>query len=153
MTQVTVEATEANTSVHDVGRADAKKSKEVVEVPPEAGQEAAPSEEPQPQQDRPMEPAVEAERGVVGPPPVIQAVVPAVEALALPQGSTLALIDLTLDDSLANKGKQEADIEAVEALDGAGTSAALGGDQAKVSAGWLDFTELALVRAEEELPR
>jgi hypothetical protein len=100
-----------------------------------------------------MEPAVEAERGVVGPPPVIQAVVPAVEALALPQGSTLALIDLTLDDSLADKGKQAPDIEAVEALDGAGTSVTLGGDQAKVSAGWLDFTELALVRAEEELPR
>jgi hypothetical protein len=45
--------------------------------------------------------------------------VPAVEAPAL--------IDLTLDDSPANKGKHVADVEAAEALDGAGTSAALGG--------------------------
>jgi hypothetical protein len=49
MTQATVEAAEADTSIRDAGWADAEKSKEVVEVPPEAGQEAAPSEEPQPQ--------------------------------------------------------------------------------------------------------
>jgi hypothetical protein len=49
MTQATIEAAEADTSVHDAGWADAKKSKEVVEVLPEVGQEAAPSEEPQPQ--------------------------------------------------------------------------------------------------------
>jgi hypothetical protein len=78
-------------------------------------------------------------------------VVPIVEALALSQGSTPALIDLTLDDSLADKGKQAADVEAAEALDGAGTSAALRGDQAEASAGWPDFAGLALVRAEEEL--
>jgi hypothetical protein len=66
---------------------------------------------------------------------------------------TLALIDLTLDDSPANKGKQVADVEAAEAADRAGTSTALEGDQAEVSAGWPDFTGLALVRAEEELPR
>jgi hypothetical protein len=77
----------------------------------------------------------------------------AVEAPAPPQGSTLALIDLTLDDSPTNKGKQAADVEAAEALDEAGTSAALGGDQAEALVGWLDFIELALVRAEEELPR
>jgi hypothetical protein len=97
-----------------------------VEVPPEVGQEAAQSEEPQPQQDRSMEPAVEAERGAVMPPPIVQAVVSAVEAPAPPQGSTPALIDLTLDDSPADKGKQAMDIKVVEALDGAGTSAALG---------------------------
>jgi hypothetical protein len=46
MTQATVEAAEADTSVHDTGRVDAEKLKEVVEVPPEAGQEATPLEEP-----------------------------------------------------------------------------------------------------------
>jgi hypothetical protein len=45
------------------------------------------------------------------------------------------------------------DVEAAEALDGAGTSAALGGDQAEASAGWPDFAGLALVRAEEGIPR
>jgi hypothetical protein len=63
------------------------------------------------------------------------------------------VIDLTLDDSPTDKGKQAANVEAAEALDQAGTSMALGGDQAEASAGWPDFTELALVRAEEELPR
>jgi hypothetical protein len=68
-TQATVEATEAETSVHDAGRGDVKKLREVVEAPPEAGQEAAQPEsqpaweEPQPQQDQPMEQAVEAEWG------------------------------------------------------------------------------------------
>jgi hypothetical protein len=46
------------------------------------------------------------------PPPIVQAVVPTVEALAPPQGSTPALIDLTLDDSPTDKGKQVADVEA-----------------------------------------
>jgi hypothetical protein len=41
ITQATVEATEAETSIRDVGRADVEKSKEVVEAPPETGQEAA----------------------------------------------------------------------------------------------------------------
>jgi hypothetical protein len=40
-TQATIEATKAETSVCDVGRGDVKKSREVVEAPPEAGQEAA----------------------------------------------------------------------------------------------------------------
>jgi hypothetical protein len=44
MTQATVEAAEAETSVHDVGRADVEKSREVVEALPEAGQEVAQSE-------------------------------------------------------------------------------------------------------------
>jgi hypothetical protein len=152
-TQVTVEAAEADTSVRDAGRADAKKLKEVVEAPPEAGQEAAQPEEPQPQQDQPTEPAVEVERGTVMPPPIVQAVVPAVEASALPQGSTPALIDLTVDDSPADKGKQEANVETAEASDRAGTSVALGGDQAEASARWPDFAGLALVWAEEELRR
>jgi hypothetical protein len=67
--------------------------------------------------------------------------------------STLALIDLTADDSPADKGKQEVDVETAEASDRTGTSAALGGDQAEASARWPDFVGLALVRAEEELPR
>jgi hypothetical protein len=46
---VNIEAAEADTSVHDAGQADAEKSKEVVEAPPQAGQEAVPSGEPQPQ--------------------------------------------------------------------------------------------------------
>jgi hypothetical protein len=70
-TQATVEAAEADTSVRDAGRVDAKKLKEVVEAPPEAGQEAAQPEEPQPQQDRPMEPTVEVEWRAVVPPPII----------------------------------------------------------------------------------
>jgi hypothetical protein len=45
-----------------------------------------------------------------------------------------------------------ADVEAAEALDGAGTSATLGGDQAEALAGWPDFAGLALVWADEELP-
>jgi hypothetical protein len=52
-----------------------------------------------------MEPVVEGERGAVMPPPVIQAVVPTVETLAPPQGSTPALIDLIVDGSPSNKGK------------------------------------------------
>jgi hypothetical protein len=79
--------------------------------------------------------------------------VPTVEAPARPQGSTPALIDLTADDSPADKGKQEVDIETAEASDRAGTSMVLGGDQAKASARCPDFARLALVRAEEELPR
>jgi hypothetical protein len=47
-TQATVEATEAGTSVHDAGRVDAEKLKEVVEALPKAGQEATQLEEPQP---------------------------------------------------------------------------------------------------------
>jgi hypothetical protein len=37
---VTVEAAEAKTSIRDAGQADVENSKEVVEAPPEAGQEA-----------------------------------------------------------------------------------------------------------------
>jgi hypothetical protein len=40
-TQVTVEAAEVETSIHDTGRADVEKSREVVEALPEAGKEAA----------------------------------------------------------------------------------------------------------------
>jgi hypothetical protein len=54
--------------------------------------------------------------------------------LAPPQGLTLALIDLTTDDSPTNKGKQEVDVKTAEASDRAGTSATLGGDQAEALA-------------------
>jgi hypothetical protein len=40
MTQATVEAAEAGTSIRDAGRANVEKSKEVVEALPEVGQEA-----------------------------------------------------------------------------------------------------------------
>jgi hypothetical protein len=82
----------------------------------------------EPQQDWPAEPTVVVERGAVAPLPIIQAVVPVVKVLAPPQGSTPALIDLTLDDSPADKGKQVADVEAAEATDRVGTSMALEGD-------------------------
>jgi hypothetical protein len=39
-TQATVEAVEAEMSVHDVGRADVEESREVVEALPDAGKEA-----------------------------------------------------------------------------------------------------------------
>jgi hypothetical protein len=39
MTQATVEATEAETSIRDAGWADVEKSKEVMDALPEAGQE------------------------------------------------------------------------------------------------------------------
>jgi hypothetical protein len=53
MTEATVEAVEAKTSVRDAGRADVKKSREVVEAPPEAGKEAAQPES-QPVQEEPQ---------------------------------------------------------------------------------------------------
>jgi hypothetical protein len=81
------------------------------------------------------------------------AVVPAVETPAPAQGSTPALIDLTVDDSPSDKGKQKADVETAEASDQAGTSTALGGVQGEASARWPDFAGLAFVRVEEELPR
>jgi hypothetical protein len=87
------------------------------------------------------------------PPPILQVVVSAVEMPAPPQGSTLALIDLTVDGSPSDNGKQKADIETAEASDRPGTSAALGDDLAEASARWPDYAGLALVRAEEELPR
>jgi hypothetical protein len=76
-TQATIEAVDAETSIHDAGRADVEKAKEVVEALPKAGQEAVQPEsqpvrgEPQPQQDRPTEPAVEAEQGAVVPLPIV----------------------------------------------------------------------------------
>jgi hypothetical protein len=95
MTQVTIEAAKAKTSVRDVGRVDVEKLREVAEASPEAGQEATQPEsqlareEPQPQQDQQTE----------------QAVVPIVETLAPPQGSTPAVINLTVDDPPSDKGK------------------------------------------------
>jgi hypothetical protein len=39
MTQATIEAAKAKTSIRDTGRADVEKSREVAEAPPEAGLE------------------------------------------------------------------------------------------------------------------
>jgi hypothetical protein len=136
-----------------VGRADAEKLKEVVEALPEAGQEAAQPEEPQPQQDRPTELAVEAERGRSCHCLSYRRWCRQSRRQPHRKGSTLALIDLTADDSPADKGKQEVDVETAEASDRVDTSMVLGGDQAEASARWPDFAGLALVRAEEELPR
>jgi hypothetical protein len=93
---------------------------------------------------------------------------PAIEVPAPAQGSTPAVVDLTLDDSPIDKGKQVVGVEEAEAVDHAGPSTAVEGaeaaDQAGPSAapksapvgsptGWPDLAGLALVRAEEELPR
>jgi hypothetical protein len=66
-------------------------------------------------------------------------VVPIDERPALPQGSTLAVIDLTIDDPPSDKGKQKADIEMVDAPDQPGTSITSGDNVAKVSTRWPDF--------------
>jgi hypothetical protein len=63
------------------------------------------------------------------------------------------MIDLTVDDSPSDKGKQKVDVEMVDASDRPRTSVAPDGDATKTSGGWPDFADLALVRAEEELPR
>jgi hypothetical protein len=63
------------------------------------------------------------------------------------------VIDLTVDDPPSDKGKQKADIKMVDAPDRPGTSVALEDDMAEASTKWPNFAELALVRAEEELPR
>jgi hypothetical protein len=72
--------------------------------------------------------------------------------LAPPQGSTLALINLTVDDSPSNKGKQKVDVETTEASDQPGTSTTLRDELAEAWARGPDYAGLALVRAEEELP-
>jgi hypothetical protein len=82
---------------------------------------------------------------VVVPPSNVQAVVLIVVMPALPQGSTPAVIDLTVDDSPSYRGKQMADIETVDAPDRPSTSAALGDDLAKASARWPDYAGLALI--------
>jgi hypothetical protein len=63
------------------------------------------------------------------------------------------VIDLTFDDSPSSKGNQKADIEMVDVSDRPRTSATLDGDATEASSRWPNFTELALVRAKEELPR
>jgi hypothetical protein len=83
----------------------------------------------------------------------VQAVAPTDERLAPPQGSILAVIDLTIDDPPSNKGKQKADVEMVDAPDRPSTSVTSGDDVAEASARWLDFAGLVIARVEEELPR
>jgi hypothetical protein len=63
------------------------------------------------------------------------------------------VIDLAIGDPPSDKGKQKADVEMADASDRPGTSTALGDDLAEVSARWPDYARLALVWAEEELPR
>jgi hypothetical protein len=64
-----------------------------------------------------------------------------------------AVINLMFNDSPSDKGKQKADIEMVDASDRPETSATPDGDTVEAYGGWPDFTKLALMRAEEELPR
>jgi hypothetical protein len=76
-----------------------------------------------------------------------------IKTSAPPQGSIPAVIDLTIDDPPSDKGKQKADVEMVNAPDRPGTSVTSGYDLAEVSAMWPNYVGLALVWAEEELPR
>jgi hypothetical protein len=109
----TVKAGKAKTSIHDARWADVEKIKGVVEAPSDAGKEEEQPElqpereEPRPQlqQDYLEKQAVEAERGVAMPPPNVQAVAQTDGRLVPPQGSTLAVIDLTVDDPPSDKGK------------------------------------------------
>jgi hypothetical protein len=165
--EATVEATTAEASAHDAEREDVDEA--MVEVPLEAGQEAAQPEVLQPRQDPPEEPAAAVEGGAVVPPPVVpEEEVPAIEGPALAEGSTPTMVDLTLDDSPIDKGKQVVGVEEVEAVDQAGPLAAVdeagaagqagpsaGPESAPVGppSGWPDLAALALVRAEEEIPR
>jgi hypothetical protein len=106
---------------------------------------------------------------VVEPPPeVLEEEVPVVEGPALVEESTPATVDLTLDDSPLDKGKQVVGVEGVEAVDQAGPTAAVGeagaageagpsagpeGAPAEPSSSWPDIAALALARVEEEIPR
>jgi hypothetical protein len=63
------------------------------------------------------------------------------------------IIDLSSDDTPTNKGKQKMDVETVDAVGQPGTSATPDDGMAEASARWPNFAELALMRAEEELPR
>jgi hypothetical protein len=172
-----VEIGKAKTSVRDARQTDVRKTKEVAEAPQDAGKEEEQSElqiereKPQRQLqqqqhgERPLEwqpraergeldqPVGEAEREVAMLPPDVQAEALADRRLVPPQGSTSAVINLTVDDPPSDKGKQKADVEMVDAPDRPRTSVAPEDDMAEASAKWPDFAELAFVRAEEELPR
>jgi hypothetical protein len=63
------------------------------------------------------------------------------------------VIDLASDDLPSDKGKQKADAEMVDASDRPGTSTTADSDTTGAFARWPDFTELALMWTEEELPR
>jgi hypothetical protein len=113
--EAAVEAAMAEASVRDVERANADVVME--DVPPVAGQEAAQPGEPQPQQDPPAEPVATVEGGVVEPSPMVpEEEAPAIEGPAPVEGSTPVMVDLTLDDSPLDKGKQVVGVEGVEGL-------------------------------------
>jgi hypothetical protein len=118
--EAAVEATTAEASVHDAERADADVAME--EVPPMTGQEAAQAGEPQ--QDPPAEPTATVEGGATEPLPkapeeealTVEALAPevsAVEGLALTEELAPVTVDLTLDDSPLDKGKQVVGVEGV----------------------------------------
>jgi hypothetical protein len=90
---------------------------------------------------------------MAAPPPNAQVEAPVGGAPFLPQGSTPTVIDLSSDDTPTDKGKQKMDVETVDAAGQPGTSVASDDDMAEASARWPNFAELALMRAEEELPR
>jgi hypothetical protein len=76
-------------------------------------------------------------------------------------------VDLTLDDTPQDKGKQVIGVEGGEAADQADASTAVGeagtageagpsagpGDAPAGSSSWLDITALVIARAEMEIPR
>jgi hypothetical protein len=176
-----VEAAEAATSTCDTRQADVEETRNVGETPRDAGKEEEallvlrveweePPQQPsqQQQEERPLEPQPEVEQHELGQPegpldeveqeavvlpPDAQAGTPASGGPLPPQGSALAMIDLIVDDSPSDKGKQKVDVGMVKAFDQPRTSTAPDDDAMETSGGWPDFVELALVRAEEELPR
>jgi hypothetical protein len=103
--------------------------------------------------------------------PVVEAPAPevlAVEGPALTEELAPVTVDLTLDDSPLDKGKQVVGVEGGEAADQAGASTAVGevgtmgeagpsagpGDAlAGSSSSWPDIAALAIARAEAEIPR
>jgi hypothetical protein len=114
--EAAVEAATAEASVRDAERADADVVME--EVPPAAGQEATQAGEPQPQQDPSVELATTVEGGVVEPSPEApEEEVLAVEGPSPTKESAPVTIDLTLDDSPLDKGKQVVGVEGGEAVD------------------------------------
>jgi hypothetical protein len=63
------------------------------------------------------------------------------------------VINLTSEDTPSDKGKQNVDVETVDASDQPRTSVTLGDDMAEAFARWPNFVELVLMQTEEVLPR
>jgi hypothetical protein len=164
------------------------------EVASASGQEAALARGSRPQQDPSAEPAGMVEGGAVEPltgapeeeapapgTPTVEAPVPEPSSVEAPTPEAPAIegpvplggrapmtVDLTLDDTPLDKGKQVMGVEGGEAADQAGASTAVGeagtageagpsagpGDApAGSSSSWPDIAALAIARVEMEIPR